>query len=146
MKSIILSLLIVSSHLLHGAELDLGSRTQPLPAANHFGEKDYFVWCSAPVKGPDGKFHLFYSRWPVKVGFAPGWAIHSEIAYAVADQPLGPYKFVHLALPARGVNPATAPLRVAQWDLFFFFLARALLVLNIFSSKMFCHLQNLNLS
>jgi hypothetical protein len=35
-------------------------------------------------------------------GFAPGWAIHSEIAYAVADQPQGPYKHVNVALPARG--------------------------------------------
>jgi hypothetical protein len=94
-------------------DLDLGARVQPLPAANRFAEKDYFVWCGAPVKGPDGKYHLFYSRWPVTVGFAPGWAIHSAIAYAVADRPTGPYQHVNVALPPRGVNPATGG---KYWD------------------------------
>jgi hypothetical protein len=94
-------------------ELDLGNRVQPLPAANRFSLPDHFVWCGAPVKGPDGKYHLFYSRWPVKVGFAPGWAIHSEIAYAVADRPTGPYRHVNVALPPRGNNPATG---TKYWD------------------------------
>lgn len=88
-------------------DLDLGHRVQPLPQANRFQVDGYFVWCGAPVKGPDGKYHLFYSRWPVKVGFAPGWALHSEIAYAVSDAPAGPYRHVNVALPKRGVNPAT---------------------------------------
>lgn len=91
----------------HAQELDLGARVKPLPATNRFAEKDFFVWCGAPVKGPDEKYHLFYSRWPAKVGFAPGWAIHSEIAYAVSDQPAGPYRHVNVALPPRGIDPAT---------------------------------------
>lgn len=94
-------------------DLDLGSRVQPLPAGNRFALKDHFVWCGAPVKGPDGKYHLFYSRWPVKFGFAPGWAIHSEVAYAVADHPAGPYEHVNVALPMRGLNPATGR---KYWD------------------------------
>jgi hypothetical protein len=102
----ILLLLSFLSTLTHAQELDLWSRIKPLPAANRFAEKDFFVWCGAPVKGPDGKYHLFYSRWPVKVGFAPGWALHSEIAYAVSDKPDGPYKHVNVALPPRGINPA----------------------------------------
>jgi hypothetical protein len=93
--------------------LDLGVRVQPLPAANRFGVEGYYVWCGAPVKGPDGKYHLFYSRWPVKAGFAPGWALRSEIAYAVADRPAGPYKHVNVALSPRGVNPATGQ---KYWD------------------------------
>ena len=91
----------------------LGGRVQPLPAANRFSLPDHFVWCGAPVKGPDGKYHLFYSRWPVKAAFAPGWAIHSEIAYAVADRPGGPYRHVNVALPKRGINPATGK---KYWD------------------------------
>lgn len=87
--------------------LDLGSRVQPLPSGNRFSVPGYHVWCGAPVKGPDGKYHLFYSRWQAEAGFSPGWALHSEIAYAVSDKPNGPYKPVNLALPARGVNPAT---------------------------------------
>ena len=82
--------------------LDLGSMVKPIPMEARFAEPGYFVWCGAPVKGGDGKYHLFYSRWPVSKGFAPGWALHSEIAYAVADKPLGPYKHVNVALPARG--------------------------------------------
>lgn len=106
MRRILISLLLTVS-LIRGGELDLGSRIQPLPSANRFGEAGYHVWCGAPVKGPDGKYHLFYSRWPSNVGFAPGWAIHSVIAYAVSDKPAGPYKSVNVALPPRGINPTT---------------------------------------
>jgi len=95
------------------ASLDLGARVQPVPPAAHFSHPDWHIWCGAPIQGDDGKFHLLYSRWPVAVGFAPGWAIHSEIAYAVADQPLGPYRHVNVALPARGINPATGR---KYWD------------------------------
>ena len=71
------------------------------------------MWCGAPVKGPDDRYHLFYSRWPEEVGFAPGWALRSEIAYAVSDKPYGPYQHVNVALPPRGVNPATGS---KYWD------------------------------
>lgn len=99
--------------LAQAAELDLFSRVQPLPAENRFALEGYHVWCGAPVKGPDGKYHLFYSRWPKSVGFAPGWAIHSEIAYAVADKPEGPYRHVNVALPPRPLNPKTGQ---KYWD------------------------------
>ncbi len=94
-------------------ELDLFSRIQPLPPGNRFAEKGYHVWCGAPVKGPDGKYHLFYSRWPESVGFAPGWALHSEIAYAVSDHPQGPYRHVNVALAKRPPQPATGK---KYWD------------------------------
>jgi hypothetical protein len=98
---------------LHAGELDPAPRVRPLPAANRFSEAGYFVWCGAPVNGPDGKYHLFYSRWPVADGFAPAWAIHSEIAHAVSDHPAGPYLHRNVALPPRGINPATAE---KYWD------------------------------
>jgi len=83
-------------------ELDLGTLVQPVPLDARFSHPDYFIWCGAPTKGADGKYHLYYSRWPVSKGFAPGWALWSEIAYAVAETPLGPYRHVNVALPARG--------------------------------------------
>lgn len=86
----------------HAEELDLGALVHPVPMEARFAEPGFFVWCGAPTKGADGKYHLYYSRWPVEKGFAPGWALWSEIAYAVADKPLGPYKHVNVALPARG--------------------------------------------
>lgn len=94
-------------------DLNLGARVQSLPAANRFALDGFHVWCGAPVKGPDGKYHLFYSRWPASHGFAPAWAIHSEVAYAVADKPEGPYRHVNVALPKRGLNPATGK---KHWD------------------------------
>jgi hypothetical protein len=112
MKTILAAIFALST-LLQSQDLDLGARVKPLPSENRFGEDGYFVWCGAPVKGPDGKYHLFYSRWPVKVGFAPGWAIHSEIAYAVSDKPNGPYRHVNVSLPPRGINPATGE---EYWD------------------------------
>ncbi len=85
-------------------ELDLGAMVQPVPLSSRFAEPDYFVWCGAPTQTSDGKCHLYYSRWPVKRGFNPGWALWSEVAYAVADKPEGPYHFVNVALPARGAR------------------------------------------
>jgi hypothetical protein len=98
---------------LSAGELDLGMRVQPLPEANRFAEDGYFVWCGAPVKGPDGKYHLFYSRWPVKVGFAPGWAIHSEIAYAVSDRTVRTLSTRQCRAPAARHDPATGR---KYWD------------------------------
>lgn len=97
----------------NAAALDLGAMVQPAPLAAKFADTNFHIWCGAPTHTADGKCHLFFSRWPVGRGFAPGWAIHSEIAYAVADQPEGPYRFVNVALPARGVNPATGK---KYWD------------------------------
>jgi hypothetical protein len=52
------------------------------------------------TKGDDGKYYLFYSRWPQKEGFK-GWVTHSEIAIAVSDKMTGPFKPVKVALPKR---------------------------------------------
>lgn len=107
MIRILAALLLAGFASLPAAELDLGARLQPAPRDARFSDPGWHIWCGAPIRGDDGKYHLLYSRWPVKVGFAPGWALHSEIAYAVADQPLGPYRFVNVALAARGTDPAT---------------------------------------
>jgi hypothetical protein len=58
------------------------------------------IWGGSLVKGDDGHYHLFYSRWPKKLGWA--WVTHSEIAHAVSDSPFGPFKHVDVALPYRG--------------------------------------------
>jgi hypothetical protein len=96
-------------------ELDLGAMVQRVPPDSKFSDPNYYVWCGAPVKGTDGRYHLFYSRWPKNNPnkFAPGWAIVSEVAYAVGDGPRGPFTHVNVALPARGINPATG---AKYWD------------------------------
>lgn len=68
-----------------------------------FENTNYFTWGGSPVKGLDGKYHLFYSRWERKEGFS-AWVTHSEIAHAVADQADGPYHFHDVALPVRGIS------------------------------------------
>lgn len=61
----------------------------------------YYVWCNAPIYGPDGRVHVFYSRWPERYGMG-GWLRACEVAHAVADRPEGPYRTSDVALQPRG--------------------------------------------
>ncbi len=40
---------------------------------------DYNVWCCSPIYGPDGKVHVFYSRWKNEAGF--GKTICTRVVY-----------------------------------------------------------------
>ena len=90
----------------HGAasrsddDLDLSRWLQPVPPEAFFEDAGWCIWCGSMVAGDDGKFHLFYSRWPAALGHR-AWVTHSEIARAVADRPSGPYRHVEVVLPAR---------------------------------------------
>lgn len=53
------------------------------------------------VRGVDERCHLLYARWPRALGHA-AWVTDSEIAYATAVDPLGPYEHQGIALAARG--------------------------------------------
>lgn len=64
--------------------------------------KDYWVWGGSPVKGEDGRYHLFVSRWPKRTVFFNGYKIYSEIVRASSEKPEGPYQFEEVVLPARG--------------------------------------------
>lgn len=66
--------------------------------------EDYWVWGSSVIKGEEGKYHMYASRWPKYLKFHPGWMIASEIIHAVSDTPEGPYKFKDVALGTRGVQ------------------------------------------
>ncbi|MCX7010733.1 MAG: GDSL-type esterase/lipase family protein [Kiritimatiellaeota bacterium] len=82
-------------------DYDFTALIQPAPATAKFSDPDYYIWCGTMVRGDDGKCHLFYSRWPHKNGFN-AWVTHSEVAHAVGDSPLGPFKHKDVALPERG--------------------------------------------
>lgn len=86
-----------------GEDYDFSKMIQPVPTTAKFEDPGYIVWCGTMVRGDDGKYHLFYSRWPANLGHY-AWVTHSEVAHAVADQPLGPYRFVSVALPERGAE------------------------------------------
>jgi predicted GH43/DUF377 family glycosyl hydrolase len=74
----------------------------PAPLDSGFRMDGYWVWCGSVIKGEDGKYHMFASRWPKPPGFGPYWLTNSEIVHAISDKREGPYKFNNVALPARG--------------------------------------------
>ena len=60
----------------------------------------YSVWGASMVKGEDGLYHIFYSRWPKDIGWS--WVTDSEIAHAVSVSPYGPWKFKEVVFHRRG--------------------------------------------
>ncbi len=83
------------------ADLDFTKMIGKTPPKHVFEMEGYDIWCNQVIKGDDGKYHMFFSRWPHSRGhFA--WVSHSEIAHAVSDNLLGPYQFSDVSLPARG--------------------------------------------
>lgn len=83
---------------------DFHARLLPANYESGFRQNDYWVWCGSSIKGDDGKYHIFASRWSNSTGFSPYWLTNSEIVHAVSDKPEGPYKFSDVALPARGAE------------------------------------------
>ena len=82
-------------------DLDLELMVQPVPPQGVFREAGYHIWCCTLTRGDDGKYHIFYSRWPLELHHR-AWVTHCEVAHAVGDSSLGPFKFSDVALPARG--------------------------------------------
>lgn len=87
--------------------LNMAALLRPAPATAKLVDEDWFIWGATMVRSKaDGKFHVFYSRWPRALGHS-AWVTHSEIAHGVGTSPLGPFEFRDVALPARGAE---------QWD------------------------------
>jgi len=84
-----------------GEEISFNELLMPVPESARLIDEDYYIWCGSMIKSDDGVYHLFFLRWPRENGFQ-GWVSSSEIGHAVANNPLGPYKFKELALPPRG--------------------------------------------
>jgi len=77
-------------------------RLLPAPKDGGFRMDRYWVWCGSVVRGGDGKYHIFASRWPARLPFGPHWCTNSEIVRGVADRPEGPFRFAEVVLPPRG--------------------------------------------
>lgn len=101
----ILGLTMACTPLLAAAEgdYDFAAMRQPVPATAKFSDPEFNIWCGSAVRGDDGRYHMFYSRWPRKLGHV-AWVTHSEVAHAVSDSPFGPWKHQDVALPARGAG------------------------------------------
>lgn len=61
----------------------------------------YYVWDGSAIRGEDGRYHLFASRWPRELSMTPHWVTNSEIVRAVADRPEGPYEFEEVVFAPR---------------------------------------------
>ncbi len=64
--------------------------------------KDWWIWCGSVIRGEDGLYHMFASRWPKALSFSPHWLTNSEVVRAVSERPEGPYEFAEVVLAARG--------------------------------------------
>lgn len=95
---------LISDEKLYSIEnLDFSKLIQPIASDNIFSDSLYNIWCGSVVKGENGKFYMFYSRWLRADGhFA--WVPNSEIALAKADKPEGPYTHVKVVLERRGAQ------------------------------------------
>lgn len=99
-KFVYLFTFIIYTHIINSQDLNLNKLLQPTSKQAVFRLENYMVWCGSPIKGKDGKFYLFYSRWPRNLTHQ-AWATHSEIAVAVSNKANGPYKHVKVILPKR---------------------------------------------
>lgn len=103
-------------------DLNLNAGIGLIDSSAIFLSNNYYHWCSSVIKGEDGKYHMFYSRWShgkrtaeddsmnyIFNGFR-GWNKYSEIAYAVSDNLNGPYHYVKTILKGDG-DPG-------KWDRF----------------------------
>lgn len=97
----VLSILFIVGTLIAQAQT---FRDRILPTQENYGfnQKDYWTWCGSVIKGEDGKYHMFASRWPKTVSFEYYWLTNSEIVHAVSEKPEGPYTFSDVVLPPRG--------------------------------------------
>ena len=82
-------------------DLFLRDRLEPVAQENIFKTDGYFNWGASIIKGEDGRYHMFYSRWKKEYTFL-GWLTFSEVAHATAKDPAGPWKYRETVLTGRG--------------------------------------------
>lgn len=102
-KHIILAFFVLCTWL-GNAQNPLMGNLKEAPVNGGFQMEDYWVWGSSVIKGDDGTYHMYASRWPKMLPFHPGWMIASEIVHATSDVPEGPYTFQDVALGDRGAQ------------------------------------------
>ncbi|HWY32646.1 MAG TPA: glycoside hydrolase family protein [Candidatus Acidoferrum sp.] len=61
----------------------------PLNGLEDASLKQWYYWDGSIIHGPDGKYHLFASRWDQAKGHGGWWS--SRAVQAVSDDPTGPY-------------------------------------------------------
>lgn len=85
-----------------GSEKPFALKLGKVPMTAKFDGGTWSNWGGSMVKGEDGLYHLFYSRWEKSLGWA--WVTDSEVAHAVSKGPHGPFEFKDVALAPRGAE------------------------------------------
>ena len=73
-------------------------RLRSAPRDGGFAMGDWWIWGSSVVRGDDGDYHVFASRWSKDVPFSPGWTSNSHIVRGTSPTPEGPYEFVETVI------------------------------------------------
>ncbi|MDT3403706.1 glycoside hydrolase family protein [Mucilaginibacter terrae] len=94
-----LALLPEFAFAVDGKESDFAKHLKPV--GRRLEMEGYYVWCNSPIEGPDGRIHMYFSRWTDKKKMG-GWINGSEICHAVADSPEAEFKFTDVILAPRG--------------------------------------------
>ena len=77
------------------------NRLSPAVKAGGYQDDNYWIWCGSCIKGDDGRYHLFASRWEKKWGFSANWLYRCEIVRCASDTPQGPYRYEETILSER---------------------------------------------
>ncbi len=82
-----------------GGRRGFAERILPAPVDGGFRMEGYWVWCGSVVRGGDGLYHMFASRWSKDLPMFTGYILGSEVVRAVSKSPTGPYHFQERVLP-----------------------------------------------
>lgn len=85
-------------------ERSINELTYPASLTNGFSMDDYWIWDGSVIKGEDGRYHMFSSRWRKTLPMHPGWLLESEIVRASCDTPDGVFQLEEVVLSSRGAQ------------------------------------------
>ncbi len=57
-------------------------RILPAPVGGGFVMEDYWIWCGSVIKGEEGQYHMFASRWPRSL---PLWRAEGKFEIVAKD-------------------------------------------------------------
>ena len=70
-----------------------GDNVKPRDVTNGIEDPEWSYWCGYPIQSDDGRYHLYTARWPENHARGHFGYFDSEIVHAVADDPMGPYRY-----------------------------------------------------
>ncbi|MBI0397647.1 glycoside hydrolase family protein [Cyclobacterium marinum] len=77
----------------------LKGKFEPITEDNLYKDHQFYNWGGSIIKGEDGLYHLFYSRWQMDFS---AWLTFSEIAHATSSSSNGPWEYRETVLKGRG--------------------------------------------